>query len=231
MTINEMVSRRSFLTRAGQGAALLAVGGSLGACGSSAANTSSTTTSRKPKYGGTLTAALSGGSSSDTLNALNPIQSTDFARTLNLFEQLTIFGPTGALEYLLAEAITSNADATTWTIHLRPGVTWHNGKSVTPEDVIYTFNLITNPKSPTSGAPLLGRVDIKGMKKLDEVTIQVPCLAPYSTFPEAIAGWYFNIVPEGYNPASPPPHPIGTGPFKFQKFTPGVESVFTRNEN
>jgi peptide/nickel transport system substrate-binding protein len=231
MTINEMVSRRSFLTRAGQGAALLAVGGSLGACGSSAANTSSTTTSRKPKYGGTLTAALSGGSSSDTLNALNPIQSTDFARTLNLFEQLTIFGPTGALEYLLAEAITSNADATTWTIHLRPGVTWHNGKSVTPEDVIYTFNLITNPKSPTSGAPLLGRVDIKGMKKLDEVTIEVPCLAPYSTFPEAIAGWYFNIVPEGYNPASPPPHPIGTGPFKFQKFTPGVESVFTRNEN
>jgi peptide/nickel transport system substrate-binding protein len=230
MTINEAMSRRLFLARAGQGAALLTVGGALAACGSSHTS-AQPLASTKPKRGGTLTAALSGGSSSDTLNALNPIQSTDFARTLNLFEQLTIFGPTGALEYLLAEAITPNADATSWTIHLRPGVTWHNGKSLTPEDVIYTFNLITNPKSPTSGAPLLQLVDIAGMKKLDDVTIEVPCHAPYSVFPEAIAGWYFNIVPEGYDPASPPSHPVGTGPFKFQKFTPGVESIFTRNEN
>ncbi len=236
MGIDNAMNRRAFLTKVGQGAALVGVGGALAACGGSSSgggspSSSATTSAGTPKSGGTLTVALSGGSSSDTLNALNPIQSTDFARTLNLFEQLTIFGPTGALEYLLAEAITPNADATSWTIHLRPGVTWHNGKPVTADDVIYTFNLINNPKTPQSGAPLLGRLDMKNLKKLDAVTLEVPCLAPYSTFPEAIAGWYFNIVPQGYDPAHQPSHPIGTGPFMFQKFTPGVESVFVKNPN
>ncbi len=108
-----------------------------------------------PKRGGTLRAGISGGSSSDTMNALTPIQSTDFARTLNLFEQLTIYGPTGKVENLLAAEMTPNATATAWTIRLRPGVTWHNGKDLTADDVIYTFRLITNPKSPMPGAPLL----------------------------------------------------------------------------
>ena len=180
-----------------------------------------------PKRGGTLRAGISGGSSSDTMNALTPIQSTDFARTLNLFEQLTIYGPTGKVENLLAAEMTPNATATAWTIRLRPGVTWHNGKDLTADDVIYTFRLITNPKSPMPGAPLLARVNVAGMKKLDKLTVHVPCHAPYSTLNEAIAGWYFNIVPVGYDPKKP----VGTGPFKAHSFTPGVQSVFLRNEN
>ena len=180
-----------------------------------------------PKRGGSLRATLGGGSSGDTLDALAPIQSTDFARTLNLFEQLTIYGPTGAVENLLAEEVTPNSKATSWTIRLRPGVTWHNGKPLTAEDVIYTFQQITNPKSPAPGAPLLARIDVANMKKVDNLTVQVPCHTPYSTLRDAIAGWYFNVIPVGYNPKVP----IGTGPFKASKFTPGVESVFVRNEN
>ncbi len=65
------------------------------------------------------------------------------------------------------------------------------------------------------------------MKKLDKLTVHVPCHAPYSTLNEAIAGWYFNIVPVGYDPKKP----VGTGPFKAHSFTPGVQSVFLRNEN
>ncbi|MHB1930390.1 MAG: ABC transporter substrate-binding protein [Acidimicrobiales bacterium] len=241
---NQHVSRRDFLGTLGVGAAAVAGTGLLAACGSAKGSGTPTTPSPasgsasagasgagRPKRGGALKAALSGGSSSDTLNALNPIQSTDFARTLNLFEQLTLYGADGGLVYLLAEHIEPNASASEWTIHLRPGVTWHNGKDFTADDVIYTFQTITNPKAPTAGAPLLDRVDVAGMKKLDATTVSVPCHAPYSTFPEAIAGWYFNIVPEGYDPAHPPAQPVGTGPFKFQHFTPGVASVFVRNDN
>ncbi len=238
MSRSAEISRRDLLGKMGKGALALGAGGLMAACGTSSGNGSTSTTSGSnvtttsspstgPKRGGSLRAALGGGSSGDTLNALAPIQSTDFARTLNLFEQLTIYGPTGAVENLLAEEVTPNSKATSWTIRLRPGVTWHNGKPLTAEDVIYTFQQITNPKSPAPGAPLLARIDVANMKKVDNLTVQVPCHTPYSTLRDAIAGWYFNVIPVGYNPKVP----IGTGPFKASKFTPGVESVFLRNEN
>ena len=140
------MSRRDLLGTIGKGAVVLGAGGLMAACsGSSTPSTTTTGTtsppsssvtttsgaSTGPKRGGTLRAALGGGSSSDTLDALAPIQSTDFARTLNLFEQLTIYGPTGAVENLLAEEVTPNAKATSWTIRLRPDITWHNVNPLT----------------------------------------------------------------------------------------------------
>jgi peptide/nickel transport system substrate-binding protein len=232
MTINDMVSRRSFLTRAGQGAVLLGATGALAACGSSSGGSPSTkAVSGKAKKGGTLKAGLSGGSTGDTLNALTPVQSTDFARTMNLFEPLTVFGAAGPVENVLAEEVTPNQDATTWTIRLRPGITWHNGKPLTADDVIYTLQVITNPKAPMPGATALTLVDVQGLKKLDELTVSVPCSQPFSVLPQALAAWYLNVVPAGYDPVHPPAHPVGTGPFKFKSFTPGTESLFTRNEN
>ena len=221
-------SRREFLGAVGVGGAAVAGSGLLAACGSSSTTTSSAS---GPTRGGTLNAGLSGGSSSDSLNALTPVQSTDFARTLNLFEPLTAFGPTGPVENVLAKEVTPNKDATNWTIRLRPGVTWHNGKPLTADDIIYTLQAITNPKAPMPGATALTLVDIKGLKKLDSLTVSVPCSRPFSVLPQALAAWYLNVVPVGYDPKHPPQHPIGTGPFKFKSFTPGQQSVFLRNEH
>ena len=231
MTASDGISRRKFLETMGMGAAVIGGAGVLAACGSSASTTTTTVSSSRPKRGGTLRAGLSGGSSADTLNALAPATNMDFARTLNLFEQLTIFGPTGAVENLLAEEVTPNGDATNWTIRLRPGVTWHDGTDLTADDVIHTLKVITNPKAPTAGAPALTRLDIAGLKKLDKLTVSVPCLQPFSVLPQALAGWFYSVVPTGFDPAKPPKHPIGTGPFKFTSFTPGMQSIFARNEN
>ncbi len=52
-------------------------------------------------------------------------------------------------------------------------------------------------------------------------------LKPYTTFISQIADQYnFGMVPVGYNPKKP----VGTGPFKVKSFTPGVQSVFVRND-
>jgi peptide/nickel transport system substrate-binding protein len=174
MNVSTEISRRQLLQGAVGGALLLGTSGAVGGIASSVAGASSS-----PKKGGTLRAGIAGGSSSDTMNALTPIQTTDFARTLNLFEMLTVYGPTGKVEYLLAESMVPNATATAWTIHLRPGVTWHNGKKFTADDVIYTFRRITNPKSPMPGAPLLARVNVAGMRRLNDLTVYVPCHTPY----------------------------------------------------
>jgi peptide/nickel transport system substrate-binding protein len=232
VTVREpSLRRREFLGALGVGGAAIAGSGLVAACGSSSSGTTTASSAGGPKRGGTLNAGLSGGSSSDSLNALTPVQSTDFARTMCLFEPLTVFGPTGPVENVLASEVTPNKDATTWTIRLRSGITWHNGKPLTADDIIYTLQVITNPKNPMPGATALTLVDVKGLKKLDSLTVSVPCSRPFSVLPQALAAWYLNVVPVGYDPKHPPQHPVGTGPFKYKSFSPGVQSVFPRNEN
>ena len=131
----------------------------------------------------------------------------------------------GQPKLALAQEITPNAKATVWTIRLRKGLTFHNGKPLTADDVIFTFKTFLNPKKPGESAASFQSIDTAGMKAVDKYTVQVPCHTPFSTFVEALSVIGFSeIIPVGYNPRQP----IGAGPFKFTKFSPGVESVFTR---
>ena len=224
-------TRRTFIRRVSVGAAVVASTG-LAACGggTSSAGTSSgssTTSAGPPKRGGTLRAAFSGGSSTDTIDGDNVVNNVDFARTYQLYDSLVKYDENGQIVNSLAEEITPNKDATLWTIRLRPGITWHNGKDLTADDVMFTFNRITNPKAPLIGAPTLSALDTKNMKKLDTLTLQVPMHTPFSTFVETLPNYTYFIVPVGFDLK----HPVGTGPFKFQSFQPGQQSTFVRNEN
>src|SRR6266852_5331773 len=59
-------------------------------------------------------------------------------------------------------------------------------------------------------------------------TVRLKMRTPYASFPEQISAVYnFGVVPVGYDPKKP----VGTGPFAFQSFTPGQQSVFTANKN
>jgi peptide/nickel transport system substrate-binding protein len=224
------IGRRDFLRYSGMGAVMLGGATALAACGSS--STPSTTSSQpastgKPKMGGTLRAGLTGGTGSDTVDAQRGVNNVDFARIISLYDPLIGFDLNAQNEMRLAESITPNADATVWTIRLRSGVTFHNGKPLTAEDVIYTFNRIVDNDYPATTS--LGTVDVKGMKALDSLTVHVPCTKPYATFADAITGYYYymGIVPVGYDPKNP----VGTGPFKYKSFTPGQQSTFVRNEH
>jgi len=96
--------------------------------------------------------------------------------------------------------------------------------------VIYTLQTILNPKAPLGGALVLSPVDLKGLKKLDELTVEVPMTSPFGSFPEQLASfWYFlYIAPDGWTSKD---KPNGTGPFMYKSFTPGQQSVFVRNKN
>jgi peptide/nickel transport system substrate-binding protein len=227
-----MITRRALLENAGKGSVVLGAGGLIAACGSSsspsASPAASTGAPAAPKRGGTLHAGLIGGSSSDTLDPNSPVNVTDYARVANLYEALVWLDADARQYYRLAEEMTPNKDATVWTIRLRQGVTFHNGKDVTADDLIFSINRVVNPKSPGEAANVLRGIDASGMKKVDNRTITVPFAKPYSTFPQSLASNVtVYVVPADFNPAKP----IGTGPFKYQSFTPGQQSVFVRNEN
>jgi peptide/nickel transport system substrate-binding protein len=214
------MTRRDFIKRASSiGVAAAAASGSLGALGSAVASAA------EPKRGGMLRCAFSGGSTTDTLDGDNVVNNLDFPRTFQLYDGLVTYDQHGKIVNALAEEITPNKDATIWTIKLRSGVTFHNGKDLTADDVMFTLNRIVNPKAPLIGAATLSAVDAKGMKKLDKLTLRVPMHTPFSTFVETLPNYTYFVVPVGFNPK----HPVGTGPFKFKSFTPGQQSTFLRN--
>jgi peptide/nickel transport system substrate-binding protein len=220
------ISRRSMLRAVALGGVAVPILGAAG-CSSSSPGGSTSGASASVVRGGTLRAAISGGSTSDTLDCQAAITTIDFARIFQLNEPLIGFDADAHLVPILAESLTPSSDAKMWTLKLRSGVTFHNGKELTADDVIYSFQRIVNPKAPLPGAVPIAAVDVAGMKKLDKLTVQIPCHTPYAILDQTVANYYYNIVPEGYDPKKP----VGTGPFMFKSFTPGQQSTFVRNPN
>ena len=221
------LSRREFVKTAVAGSLAAGAGGLLSACGISSVPTASSVSkvTGPPKRGGQLRAAITGGSSADTLNPLAAITNADFSRVDNLYEPLVGLTPGAQAQLVLAEEVTPNATATEWTIRLRPGITFHNGKDLTADDVIYTFQTILNPKAPAAAAAGLSSIDMKGLTKLDSLTVRIPCTTPFASLYEALAiPGYSDVIPVGFNPSAP----VGTGGFKLQSFTPGAQSTFVR---
>jgi peptide/nickel transport system substrate-binding protein len=223
------VTRRKLLQGAGAGLLVVGGGGILAACGGGGSGTgggaattnTAGTNEGKPKAGGVLRFGAQGGSNTDTLDAHNILTNTDYARGAQLYDPLIRQNAEAKPELALAESIEPNKDATQWTIKLKQGIKFHDGKPCTAKDVLFTFNRIITGEFPAS--TVLGTLDLKNSKVVDDLTLLVKFTAPYAIFSEALAGRfeYTYIVPVGYNPKKP----IGTGPFKLKSFTPGRESV------
>ena len=150
-------------------------------------------------------------------------------RCWNLYEPLAVRPPSfGSLEMMVAESIEAeHGKADSWVVKIRPGIEFHNGKTVTAEDVIFSLQRILDAKTPKVGAASIGYVDIKNVKKLSKSSLRIPLKFPNATFLDDI-GQYFNaIVPIGYDPAKP----VGTGAFMFESFTAGQQSVFKKFPN
>jgi len=178
-----------------------------------------------PTRGGTLTVG-SIGSTSDSMDPNLTASNMDLQRLYNFYDTLTYFPHnTTNVAYGLADSIELTKGATVATIHLRPGVTFHNGKSLTADDVIFTFGRLLAPGS--AHAKLLASVDPTGMKKIDNQTLQLQLLYPDSIFPERLYADQLSILPVGWTAANP----VGTGPFMYKSFVAGVRSDFVRNPN
>jgi peptide/nickel transport system substrate-binding protein len=226
------LGRRQFLRGAAATGAAAAGGGLIAACGGSSPKAGTAAVSSVGrKRGGNLKVGLSGSSGADTLDPHAGLTYLDTARAQALYQPLAQLNNQAQMELVLAREITARTP-TEWIIRLHPGVTFHDGKPLTAQDVIYTFRRIKtgNKGSSFSGGDSLGPMDLGGLKALDTHTVQVPFTSPYASFLDQLAFWYYlYILPDGFNPAAQKPN--GTGPFVYQSFTPEQRSVFTRNKN
>lgn len=186
-----------------------------------------------PKRGGTFTVGVISGGQEENLFPGTSVGTPDFVRDYNLYNLLFYLGKNVTpLVPGLALSAESNADASVWVFKLRPDVTWHDGKPFTADDVVYNFQTVwSNPNLDFSSGFLTGMIDFKNVKKLDSLTVQVPLNVPAAQFPTIFAYFDFPVVQAGATVQSSAKSPVGTGPFKFESFTPGSRSVFTANKN
>ena len=170
------ISRRQFVVSGAAGALALSgiACGSSGSSGSSSSSSTSTA-SGTPKRGGTFTVGMITGGASETLNPGIAIALVDTLRCHQLYD--TLWNPGADIKTLvprLAVSAEPNKDATVWTIHLRSGVQWHDGKPFGADDIVYNFKL-WGESSNYNNALFAGTVDFKGVKKKGPLTVEVPC--------------------------------------------------------
>ncbi|MBL0225696.1 MAG: peptide-binding protein [Geobacteraceae bacterium] len=130
----------------------------------------------------------------------------------------------------LAESFEISADGLTITFHLRRGVTWHDGAPFTSRDVLYTYRVIIDPKTPTAYAEDFKQV--KSISSPDDFTVRVTYDKPFAP---ALASWGTNILPahllEGQDITKSPlaRKPVGTGPYRFKEWIAGQKIVLDAN--
>lgn len=155
---------------------------------------------------------------------LNPVLSTNDAdRDLSrlIFSSLIKYNDEGNLVPDLASSYQISKDGKTYNIKLKSGVSWHDGKPFTSEDVIFTINAVQNSEY---ASPL--RTGWQGVKveAPDENTVIINLKTPYSAFIENLAllgilpkHIWRAVVPQNFPLAEFNLKPIGTGPYKFAK--------------
>jgi|GEM_PF-173857 len=119
--------------------------------------------------GGTYTEGTLG-----TVNSLNPLfASTSSEKTLSklLFATLSITDYSGHTGLGLAKSITHDEAAKVWTVVLKNDLKWSDGESLSPDDVIFTANLIKNPSLNTNFSGSLTGVTVKSLSDEEIKTV------------------------------------------------------------
>ena len=131
----------------------------------------------------------------------------------NLYEGLVKPDSSGALQPAVASDYSISEDATTYTFTLRDGVKFHDGSTVTAEDVKYSIDRCADT---TNGAPLVEAYShIQSVNILDEKTVEVVLDGPDTEF---LAYMTEAIIPASNE--NPDTNPIGTGPYKYVSRSP-----------
>ena len=170
------LTRRQVLHGALVGGAMLGTSGLLSACGGSISPAVLLPPPIEPiKSGGSIRIGATGGGAKDTIDAHLPTADTDIMRNWNLYESLASrpadFGP---LEMLVATSIEPEHKVPdSWIVKLRPGVEFHNGKTVDANDIVFSLQRIIDPKNPKVGATSIGYIDLARIKVLDPSTIRI----------------------------------------------------------
>lgn len=155
----------------------------------------------------------------------------DYRVMRTMYDSLVVQLPDHTFQPWLATEWTVSDDGTAYTFKLREDVKFHDGTPFNAEAVKFNFDRIVDPATQSRMAvTLLGPYD--STEVIDEYTVKVNLKSPYVPFLNALSQAFLGMV----SPAAVKKHgdnfaqnPVGTGPFKFVKWTPNAEIVVEKN--
>lgn len=204
--------------------AMLAAGGMQATLAGGLAATALDVHAQTPRKGGRLRVASATAAATDTLDPAKQSNQTDYSRGHMLYNGLTWLDSSLTPQPALAESFTTR-DAKTWVFKLRSGVTFHDGKALSPADVVYSIGRHKDPATGSRAKVLADQIESVRATGPAEVTIVLT--APNADLPVILGTFHFHIVKEGTTDFAAG---IGTGPYKLKEFRPGVRSVVVRND-
>lgn len=213
------ISRREFLGRA------MALGASLPLATSHAGKA---VAASEAKPGGHFRMAIGGGATSDSFDPATYNESYMQTVGYGLRNCLAEMNNEDTLVPELAESWEPSDDATIWTIKLRKGVEFHNGKTFDAEDAIASIQHHIGPDTKSPAKAILG--DIADMKAPDLHTVVITLNAGNVGLPALLTDYHVPIMPviDGKLDTM---SGIGTGAFSLKNFEPGVRAEMVRNPN
>jgi len=178
--------------------------------------------------GGTYSEGIIG--SFTNANPLYASGTVDSSVSKLVFSSLLKYDANNKLVGDLVDNWSLDSTETKYTVHLKPNLTWHDGQTLTAQDVVFTYKLIQNPETKSYLFPSWQNIKIEAN---DDRTVVFTLPNSLSSFPYSLTN---GIVPEHVLAKVPPAQlrsntfnnvtPVGSGPFKFSK----VEVVGTQND-
>lgn len=205
--------------------AMLGAGGMAAATAGGILGAASQAVAQEPRRGGRIRVSGTSTSTSDTLDPAKQSLSTDYARCNMFYNGLTTFDGSLTPQPALAESWEQDR-ATVWTFKLRRGVTFHDGKPLTSEDVVFSLNRHKDPATASRARSLA--MQMKEIVANGPNEVKITLEAPNADLPVVLATFHFHIIKAGTTDFTTA---IGTGPFLCREFQPGVRSISVRNPN
>ena len=182
-----------------------------------------------PKRGGHLRIGSEGGSNTDTCDPRRTFGANQpSVSIISVYDTMTYLDAKGQPVPQLCTEWESSPDAVTWRFKIRKGVEFHNGKTLTPADVIASYNYEDDDAN--------GHGDSRSTmasiteKKIDGDWVVLTLEAPNADLPVQLSSYGLLIGPEGTE-GEQWNEQRGTGPYKIKDFNQGVRFSLERNEN
>jgi peptide/nickel transport system substrate-binding protein len=170
----------------------------------------------------------------DSVTNIDPAGNYDFGSgtvDYQIFQHLLEAGPGGLTPHpVLATKCGFKGNLRTFQCTLRKGVKFHNGKSFSSADVVWSFDRVVRIKDESGIYTLLS--NMKSVKAKGKYKVVFTLKKPQATWPQILTTGAAQIVPKGVYPLkklkSNTSKQIGTGPYTLSKYTPGQQAVFKK---